>query len=229
MLKLEPIANIRSDFPTKFGIPRQSGLVGDPRASIIFTEPYRKPEALRELESFSHIWLLWGFSEACRSSWSPTVRPPRLGGNVRVGVFASRSPYRPDPIGLSSVKLDLIELETPDGPVIHVLGADLMNRTPIYDIKPYIPGDCHPQAAAGFTRSLEDAPLQVADSEKYLEPLPPEDAAVIRSLLSYDPRPGYHHDPDRIYGMEYKDFEIKFSVRGSLLTVRGVCRRTQEQ
>ena len=192
---LKCVARIRSDFPTKFGIPRQSGLVEALRATVVFEPEYRDPAALRGLEGFSHLWLLWLFSASVREGWSPTVRPPRLGGNVRMGVFATRSPFRPNPIGLSSVRLEGVDLHTPEGPVLVVSGADLMDGTPILDIKPYLPyGDCHPEASAGFAG--------------------PDGGG--------DPRPSYQSDPERVYGMAFAGWDIRFSVAGEVLTVREI-------
>ncbi|MEA4853096.1 MAG: tRNA (N6-threonylcarbamoyladenosine(37)-N6)-methyltransferase TrmO [Christensenella sp.] len=218
-MDLKTIGYVISDFPTKFGIPRQSGRVDGLHARIVLEEEYRKQEALRGLEGFSYIWLLWGFSESPRNEWSPTVRPPKLGGNTRVGVFASRSPYRPNPIGMSSVKLDHIEYGTSSGPILHILGADLMDGTPIYDIKPYIPGDSHPDATAGFAENLCLTLLEVQIDPITVTDVPPEDLSVISALLSEDPRPAYHCDPERVYGMEYKNYEIKFIVSGQRLKV----------
>lgn len=226
MTSLNPVAHIQSDFPTKFGIPRQSGLVESCKACIVFEEPYRNSEALRGLESFSHIWLIWGFSAAEYETWSPTVRPPRLGGNTRMGVFATRSPYRPNSLGLSSVKIEKIELHSPRGPLIHVLGADLMDGTPIYDIKPYLPfTDSHPDASGGFADHYTGAHLHVQIPERWLGLLPEGAGEVLRQLLSQDPRPSYQQDPDRVYGMEFGDFEVRFSVEGEVLTVREIQKR----
>lgn len=228
MNQLITIAHIKSDFHAKFGIPRQSGLVRELRVSIIFVPEYRNTDALRGLETFSHIWLLWGFSEAEQKDWSPTVRPPRLGGNTRVGVFATRSPYRPNSIGMSSVKIERIEPHTPLGPVIHVLGADLLNGTPIYDIKPYLPfTDSHPDASSGF--SGDPAPLlHVRIGEELLCRVPEEARSAIRALLSHDPRPAYQNDPARIYGLEFQDWEIKFFVEGDVLRVVEVAERAAD-
>ena len=223
---MQVIARIRSEFPTKFGIPRQSGLVEELRGEIIFTPEYRNPDALRGLEDFSHIWLVWQFSGAVRDSWSPTVRPPRLGGNTRVGVFATRSPFRPNPLGLSSVRLEAIEHRPDVGPVLIVRGADLMDGTPIYDIKPYIPyADCHPDAAEGFTGQTQSHHLQVVFPPELLEQVPQADRAALTGVLANDPRPSYQHDPQRVYGMEFGPLEVHFTVDGELLTVTGVCRR----
>ena len=220
MTALKIIARVRSDFPTKFGIPRQSNLVADSRATIVFEPEYQSPDALRGLEDFSHIWLIWGFSEAERDAWSPTVRPPRLGGNTRMGVFATRSPYRPNPIGLSSVRVAGIERHPRLGPVVHVLGADCMDGTPVYDIKPYIPyADCHPDAVGGFAGAAPIPTLEVDIAGCWLALLPAETAAVLREVLAYDPRPPYQRDPDRVYGLEFGGFEVKFSVVGRVLTV----------
>ena len=214
------IARMKSDFPTKFGIPRQSGLVDQLRSTIVFEPEYRNSDALRGLEDFSHLWIIWQFSEAVRSDWSPTVRPPRLGGNTRMGVFATRSPFRPNNLGLSSVKLLGLE-ETPDlGTVIHVAGADLMDGTPIFDIKPYIPyGDCHPEATGGFTDSAGDFLLKVDFPPALLEKLPVQKRSAAVGVLSHDPRPSYQRKPDRIYGLTFAGFDIRFRVWEDVLTV----------
>ena len=214
------IAHIRTDFPTKFGIPRQSGCVESLRGRIIMEPEYRQPEAFRGLEDFSHIWLLWEFSEAIRSDWSPTVRPPRLGGNVRKGVFATRSPFRPNPLGLSCVKLEKIEFDKKLGPVLYVTGADLMYRTPIYDIKPYLPEfDSHPSALGGFTAQINKKALEVAIPEELLLKLPEELRQPLREVLAHDPRPGYQEDPHRIYGMPFGGFDVRFWVAEGILRV----------
>ncbi|MCI8869131.1 MAG: tRNA (N6-threonylcarbamoyladenosine(37)-N6)-methyltransferase TrmO [Lawsonibacter sp.] len=213
---MEIIARIRSEFPQKFGIPRQSGLVEELRAAVVFEPAYRNPEAVRGLEGFSHLWLLWQFSES--RGWSPTVRPPRLGGNRRMGVFATRSPFRPSPIGLSCVRLERIELE--GGPVLHVLGADLMDGTPILDIKPYLPyADCRPEAAGGFAGRTERETLTVECSEELLWQVPEERRQALRQVLAQDPRPSYHRDPERVYGMAFAGFQVRFRVEGRVLTV----------
>lgn len=223
---LRVIARIHNDFPTKFGIPRQSGLVEELRSAVVFEPEYRNPDALRGLEGFSHLWLIWQFSQAVRENWSPTVRPPRLGGNARMGVFATRSPFRPNPIGLSCVRLERIEQHPQWGPVLWVVGADLMDGTPIYDIKPYIPyADCHPDAAEGFTGQTQSHHLQVAFPPELLEQVPQADRAALTGVLANDPRPSYQHDPQRVYGMEFGPLEVHFTVDGELLTVTGVCRR----
>ena len=220
---IKNIAHIRTDFPTKFGIPRQSGLVDELRATIVFQPEYRNPDALRGLEDFSHIWLIWQFSQAVREEWSPTVRPPRLGGNRRLGVFATRSPFRPNPIGLSSVRLEGIELDTERGPVLHVAGADLLDGTPIYDIKPYLPyADSHPEAAGGFTDQVERRLLAVDCPEELLERLPEEKRAALLGVLAGDPRPSYQGDPRRVYGMAFAGWEVKFSVDGERLAVQSI-------
>lgn len=214
------IAKIRTDFPTKFGIPRQSGIVASLKGSIVFEPEYRDPEAVRGLEAFSHLWLIWEFSEAKRDSWSPTVRPPRLGGNTRKGVFATRSPFRPNPIGLSSVKLDRIEMDPQLGPVLHVSGADLMDGTPIYDIKPYIVyTDSHPEAVSGFAQKPTEYLLEVVFPEELLQQVPEEQKESLVTVLAHDPRPPYHDDPERVYGMAYAHLEVKFQVEGERLTV----------
>ena len=216
-MTLKVIAHIHTAFPTKFGIPRQSGLVDGLRGEIIFTPEYRNADALRGLEDFSHIWLVWQFSGAVRESWSPTVRPPRLGGNTRMGVFATRSPFRPNPLGLSSVRLEAIEHRPEVGPVLIVRGADLMDGTPIYDIKPYIPyADCHPDAAAGFTAQTQTHRLQVECPPELWETVPAAERDGLR---------GYQHDPERVYGMEFSGLEVHFVVDGAVLTVTGITRR----
>lgn len=222
------IAHIRSDFPTKFGIPRQSGLVDTLHADILFEPEYRNPDALRGMDGYSHLWLLWQFSACMRDGWSPTVRPPRLGGNVRMGVFASRAPYRPNAIGLSVVRITGIDLHTPDGPVIHVAGADLMDGTPIYDIKPYLPYvDCIPDALGGFALQSHADVLQVDFPEALLARVPEDLRAGLRSVLAQDPRPAYQDAPTRIYGMEFAGLEVRFRVSGHVLTVCDVHERSQ--
>ena len=219
-IPLRIIAHIHSDFPTKFGIPRQSGLIHELKAAVVFEPEYRNPDALRGLEGYTHIWLIWQFSETARQGWSPTVRPPRLGGNTRMGVFASRSPFRPNPVGLSSVRLERIELQSPFGPILHVAGADLMDNTPIYDIKPYLPYvDCHPDAAGGFALQSHEGFLQVNVPSGLLERIPPDRRDALLAVLAQDPRPAYQNTPDRVYGMEYAGFEIRFTVSGHTLTV----------
>ena len=219
-LTMHIIANIHSDFPTKFGIPRQSGLVEELTAQIVFTQDYRVPEAVRGLEEFSHIWLIWQFSGAVRDSWSPTVRPPRLGGNTRMGVFATRSPFRPNGIGLSCVRLLKVEPNTPQGPVLTVAGADLMDGTPILDIKPYIPyADCQPDATGGFTDHAGDFLLEVEFPPELLELVPQDRREALKGVLSHDPRPSYQRNPDRIYGMEFAGVNVRFKVAEEVLTV----------
>lgn len=213
------IGHIRSDFPTKFGIPHQSGRISCLKAKVIFEPEYRNPDAFRGLEEFSHIWLIWQFSQAVRQEWSPTVRPPRLGGNIRKGVFATRSPFRPNPIGLSSVKLEKVEFHPSLGPILHVSGADLMDNTPIYDVKPYIPMDSHPEASGGFTDRIEDHKLKVEFPTQWLTKIPQESREALLEVLANDPRPGYQKDPDRVYGMPFAGFDIHFQVDGECLTV----------
>ena len=223
---MKPIARIRSDFATKFGIPRQSGVVGSLQAEIVFEPEFRSRDAVRGLEAFSHIWLIWEFSENVRAGWSPTVRPPRLGGNVRMGVFATRSPFRPNPIGLSCVRLERIEFPDARGPVLHVAGADLMDGTPIYDIKPYIPyADCHPDAAAGFTAQTQFHHLTMVCDAGLWARVPAVQQAALQGVLENDPRPSYQHDPERVYGMEFGGLEVHFKVDGEVLTVTGIDRR----
>lgn len=220
---MKVIARIKSDFPTKFGIPHQSGRISSLKSLIIFEPEYRNPDALRGLEEYSHIWLIWEFSECKEARWSPTVRPPRLGGNVRKGVFATRSPFRPNPIGLSSVRLEKIEMHSEYGPVIHVAGADLMDGTPIYDIKPYLPGfDIHTDARGGFTDGIKEHKLKVEFPEKLLSLIPEASRENLIAVLANDPRPGYQRDPERIYGMPFGKKDIRFRVCGEVLTVHEV-------
>lgn len=219
---MEPIAHIRSDFAEKFGVPRQSGLVDALEASIVFTPPYRSPDALRGLEDFSHLWLIWVFDRAIRESWSPTVRPPRLGGNARMGVFATRSPFRPNPIALSCVKLEGIE-QTAEGPVLRVRGADLVDGTPILDIKPYIPyADCHPDALGGFAAVPAGESLTVEIPPELLERIPAQRREALRGVLAQDPRPHYQNDPNRVYGFPFAGMEVRFTVEGTILRVRDI-------
>lgn len=220
-IQMKVIARIRSDFPTKFGIPRQSGIV--PVVSTIVFEPeYRVDEALRGIEGYSHLWLIWEFSQAVREDWSPTVRPPRLGGNTRMGVFATRSPFRPNPIGLSSVKLVGME-KTEEGTVLLVEGADLCDGTPILDIKPYLPfTDSHPDAVGGFSDPVREKELRVEISPELLKMVPENKRDALQKVLAHDPRPSYQHDPERVYGMEFAGMEVKFRVDGDLLTVAAV-------
>ena len=219
-VSMSVIARIRSDFPTKFGVPRQSGLVDSLRATVVFEPEYRNPDALRGIEGFSHLWLIWQFHRAVREGWSPTVRPPRLGGNERMGVFATRSPFRPNAIGLSSVRLEGVELRTPQGPVLHVAGADLMDGTPILDIKPYLPyGDCRPEATGGFTDDRARVLLEVEIPPQWLALVPEDRREALAGVLSNDPRPSYQHDPARIYGMAFAGLDVRFTVDGNTLTV----------
>ena len=223
MIPLHIIARIRSDFPTKFGIPRQSGLVEDLRATVVFEPEYRNPDAPRGLEEFSHLWLIWQFSQAVRENWSPTVRPPRLGGNARMGVFATRSPFRPNPIGLSCVRLVGIEKDPELGHVLVVAGADLMDGTPILDIKPYLPyADSHPEALGGFTGNVGGKVLEVDFPPELLERVPEDKREALIGVLSRNPRPSYQHDPERVYGMAFAGLEVRFSVDGDVLHVRAV-------
>ena len=220
---MKTIAHIHTDFPTKFGIPRQSGIVGSLQGHIVFEPEYRNAEAVRGLEEFSHIWLLWEFSEAVRDDWSPTVRPPRLGGNARKGVFATRSPFRPNPIGLSSVKLERVELDPQLGPILYVSGADLMDGTPIYDIKPYIAyTDSHPDAISGFANIPAEYLLEVVFPDDLLQQVPEHQRESLIEVLAHDPRPQYHDDPERVYGMAFGGMEVKFKVDGRALSVVSV-------
>ena len=217
------IAHIESEFPAKFGIPRQSGLVEELRANIVFTPEYRVPEAVRGLEDFSHLWLIWQFSEAVRDSWSPTVRPPRLGGNTRMGVFATRSPFRPNAIGLSCVRIISVSPNTDRGPIITVAGADLMDGTPIFDIKPYIPyADCRTDAVGGFTETAGDFLLTVDFPPEFLAQVPEKHRDALLGVLSHDPRPSYQRKPDRVYGLTFAGVNIKFRVEDAILHVTEV-------
>ena len=215
------IGHIHTDFPTKFGVPRQSGLVEELKATITFEPEYRNPEAFRGLEEFSHIWLLWKFSKSEKKNWSATVKPPRLGGKKRMGVFATRSPYRPNDIGLSSVKLEKIEFDEKMGPVLTVAGADLMDGTPIYDIKPYIAyADSHPEASEGFAGAVKGKELTVEFPEELLRIYPEEKRKAIVAVLKQDPRPAYDTDETRVYGVEFAGFDVRFTVEGKCLKVK---------
>ena len=217
-LRFNIIARIHSDFPTKFGIPRQSALVPELKSRIVFEPEYRDENALRGIEQFTHLWLIWNFSES--KGWSPTVRPPRLGGNTRLGVFATRSPFRPNPIGLSVVRLEGVERDPKLGPVLVVSGADLLDGTPILDIKPYIPyADSHPEASGGFTEQTVNHHLNVDFPEELLQRVPPEKRAALTGVLAQDPRPSYQDDPSRIYGFPFAGMEVRFRVEGEQLTV----------
>ena len=219
-IQIKPIAYILNDFTAKFGIPRQSGLVEQVLSKIVFTPEFRNADALRGLEGYSHLWLIWQFSAFQSEGWSPTVRPPRLGGNQRMGVFATRSPNRPNPLGLSSVKLEQIELSTPQGPVLYVSGADLMDGTPIYDIKPYLPyTDAHPDALGGFGFKEGEGTVAVECPPDLLEVLPADKRQGLLALLAQDPRPGYTDDPERIFGMAFGGYEIRFQVQQKTLKV----------
>lgn len=229
MAEMKVIARIQNDFPTKFGIPRQSNRIDALKARIVMEPEYRVADAFRGIEEFSHIWLLWEFSEAVRDTWSPTVRPPRLGGNTRKGVFATRSPFRPNALGLSSVKLEKIELDEKLGPVLYVSGADLMNGTPIYDIKPYLPSsDSHPEATGGFTDHIDYKQLEVKISEELLEQIPEEKREALLAVLSEDPRPQYQKDPKRVYGLAFADFDVHFQVEETVLTVLDLVKQTND-
>lgn len=224
-MTLKIIARIRTDFPEKFGVPRQSGLA-DTKGVIVFEPKYRAPEALRGIEGFSHLWILWGFSEVPEGKWSPTVRPPRLGGNKREGVFATRSPFRPNPVGLSCVKLERIE-QRQEGLVLCVSGVDMTDGTPVFDIKPYLPYvDSHPEADDGFTRDIKDYRLSVEFPGEWLKKVPKEHQETLKEILRQDPRPSYQEDKERVYGMAYAGMEIHFTVAEGLLTVCGVTAKT---
>ena len=225
---LRVIARVHSEFPGKFGIPRQSGLVPELRARVVFEPEFRNADALRGIEGFSHLWLIWQFSEAVRDTWSPTVRPPRLGGNARMGVFATRSPFRPNPIGLSCVKLEGLGQEEGLGTVLFISGADLLDGTPIYDIKPYIPyADAHPDARGGFAAAPAET-IPVDCPEELLSLLPPKQAQALLGVLSQDPRPGYQDDPGRIYGMDFADWDVRFRVSDGVLTVLQITKKEED-
>ena len=220
---IHPIAHIHTDFADKFGIPRQAGLVDALTARIVFAPEYRVAEAVRGLEQYSHLWLIWQFSQAVRDTWSPTVRPPRLGGNTRMGVFATRSPFRPNPIGLSCVRLVGMEKDPELGHVLVVAVADLMDGTPILDIKPYLPyADSHPEALGGFTGNVGGKVLEVDFPPELLDQVPEDKREALIGVLSRDPRPSYQHDPERVYGMAFAGLEVRFSVDGDVLHVRAV-------
>jgi len=219
-IQIDIIAKMRSDFPTKFGIPRQPHLVEELRSTIVFEPEFRNPDALRGIEGYSHLWLIWQFSEAVQAQWSPTVRPPRLGGNTRMGVFATRSPFRPNALGLSCVKLLGIEQTANNGTVLHVAGADLMDGTPIFDIKPYVPySDCHTNASGGFTDTAGDFLLTVNFPDHLLNLLPEDKRSAAIGVLSHDPRPSYQRKPGRIYGLSFAGFDIRFTVEEDTLCV----------
>lgn len=225
-VQLKVIARIESDFPTKFGIPRQSGLVEALQARIVFEPEFRNADALRGIEGFSHLWLIWQFSEAVRTEWSPTVRPPRLGGNARMGVFATRSPFRPNSLGLSSVRLEAVEREEERGMTLLVSGADLMHGTPIFDIKPYLRyGDCHSDATGGFTDDQVRSPLEVIFPRVWLAQVPEGKREALLGVLAQDPRPSYQKDPERVYGMGFAGLEVRFRVEKRQLTVVEVTRQ----
>lgn len=220
---MKVIAHIHTEFPTKFGVPRQSGMVDDLRATIVFQPEYRVEAALRGIEEWSHLWLLWEFSDAKREAWSPTVRPPRLGGNTRVGVFATRSPYRPNPVGLSCVRLEKAEKTPDNGTVLIVRGADLKDGTPIYDIKPYLPyADSHPEATGGFAEAALGHKLRVECDEALLAPFSESRRAALLQVLSLDPRPAYQEDAERVYGFEFAGMTVRFSVDGDTLFVKEI-------
>ena len=228
-IAMKVIARIHTDFPEKFGIPRQSGLIEELKSTIVFEPEFRDANALRGLEEYSHLWLIWEFSEAVRDTWSPMVRPPRLGGNKRVGVFATRSPFRPNPIGLSSVKLEYVEQHPSLGPVLHLTGADLMDGTPILDIKPYLPYvDAHPEAKNGFAEEFREFQIPVVFPEELQAQIPEHLRGPLLEVLAQDPRAAYNKKPDYIYGMAFDDYDIRFTVAEGILTVKEVTRRTQE-
>ena len=219
-MEMKPIAHIRNDYTAKFGIPRQSGLVEEVISAIVFEPEYRNADAFRGLEGWSHLWLIWVFSEAIRDTWSPTVLPPRLGGKTRMGVFATRSPFRPNPIGLSSVKLVDFDLHTKEGPVLYVAGADLMDGTPILDVKPYLPyTDSHPDAIGGFAEPVRNYHLEVVFPEEWLAQVPERLRTPVLGLLAQDPRPSYQNDPERVYGVAFGGYDFRFRVKDGVLTI----------
>ncbi len=219
-MEIKPIAYIHTDFPTKFGIPRQSNLIEELESKIVFTSEYRDKNAVRGIEEFSHLWLIWHFSAVEKDDWSPTVRPPRLGGNERVGVFATRSPYRPNHLGLSSVKLLRVDYDSPDAPVIYVGGADLLDGTPIFDIKPYLPiSDIHNNAVGGFSDEKAGYALKLEFPKEFSDLIEKDKLAPLKEILKSDPRPAYHDDPKRIYGFPFAGFEVKFSVNDDVVSV----------
>lgn len=223
MIALKQIGVLHTDFPEKFGIPRQSGLIDELRSTLVFEPEFRVPEALRGIEQYSHLWLIWEFSRAVRDGWSPTVRPPRLGGNTRMGVFATRSPFRPNPLGLSCVRLVEVEYNTPVGAVLHLAGADLMDGTPVYDIKPYLPYvDCRPEASNGFALAQQEGVLEVNFPEELSALIPGEKLPALKAVLAQDPRPQYISDPEREFTMSFAGYEVSFTVSGSTLNVTGV-------
>lgn len=228
-MTVDIIARIHTDLPEKFGVPRQSGLVPQLRGTIVLEPAYRNPDALRGLEGFSHLWLIFQFHRAVREGWSPTVRPPRLGGNTRVGVFATRSPFRPNPIGLSCVRLEEIRRVEGLGQVLVVSGADMMDGTPVYDIKPYLPyADCHPEALGGFAKEAWREPLRVSVAPELLSRVPQDRREALLGVLGQDPRPAYQHDPERVYGFEYAGLEVRFRVAGDALEVTDIHRKEED-
>ncbi len=221
-MNIEPIAYIRTDFPDKFGIPRQSGLIPELKGKIVFEPKYRDANALREIEGFTHLWLIWGFSANKKETWEPTVRPPRLGGNTRVGVFATRSPYRPNPLGLTVVKLEGLE-NTDEGTVLIVSGADMMDNTPIYDIKPYLPYvDSVPDASDGFALSQKEGSLKVEFSGDITTGIADEKKEILSKVLSQDPRPQYQNEPERVYKMRFSGYDVSFTIKDDIVTVVGI-------
>ena len=226
---LKTIARIRSDFPTKFGIPRQAGIVSELESLIVFETEYRNDEALRGIEDFSHLWLIWQFSENVREDWSPTVRPPRLGGNARMGVFATRSPFRPNALGLSCVRLIGIEHSEEHGAYLRIAGADMLDGTPVYDVKPYIPyADCHPDALSGFAPD-PGAQLRVECPDELMRVVPADKRAALTGVLANDPRPRYQNDPDRAYAMDFAGLNVEFTVIGEVLTVKNISDRREDK
>lgn len=220
IIEIKVIARIQTDFPSKFGIPRQSGLIDSLEGRIVFEPEYRNEAAVKGLESYSHLWLIWQFSEVADKDWSPTVRPPRLGGNTRIGVFATRSPFRPNHLGLSAVRLQRVEMDEKLGPVIYVRGADLMDNTPIVDIKPYIPyADSYPEASSGVFQEVEKIRLQVEIPPELLDRIPAENLEALKEVLAEDPRPSYQKDPERIYGLSFARLNIRFRVENDCLMV----------
>lgn len=221
--EMKIIARVHSDFPAKFGVPRQSGLVGQLKAQVVFEPEYRAAEAVRGLDGYSHIWLIWQFSQALREGWSPTVRPPRLGGNRRMGVFATRSPFRPNALGLSCVRLERVEMTRALGAVLHIAGADMVDGTPVFDIKPYLPyTDCRAEATGGFTDETARRALEVSVSGELLEQVPEEKRRALLGVLANDPRPSYQSEGSRVYGLGFAGLEVRFRVEGGTLYVVGI-------
>ena len=228
-MNIEPIARIHTDFPTKFGVPRQSGLASGLVSTIMFEPPYRNPDCLRGIADFSHLWLIWEFDKVAGAGWSPTVLPPKLGGKTRVGVFATRSPFRPNPLGLSCVRLLGIGHGANCGAYLRIAGADMMDGTPVYDVKPYIPyADCHPDALSGFAPD-PGAQLRVECPDELMRVVPADKRAALTGVLANDPRPRYQNDPDRAYAMDFAGLNVEFTVSGEVLTVKNISDRREDK